>query len=135
VGENLRDCQLHVSPNSGEAKSEDTIRMSPQTGNGKWGGPSGRGVNPGSELEQLIEQGQERFKQVMPDGNSSKVIIFAVVALLIGAWTAYYTVPSDSVAVVQRFGKYVKEVQPGLHFKLPLGIDTATKPCRWKTGN
>jgi membrane protease subunit HflK len=46
--------------------------------------------------------------------------------LVAGAWTAYYTVPSDSVAVVQRFGQYLKEVQPGLHFKLPLGIDVAT---------
>jgi len=27
---------------------------------------------------------------------------------------------------VQRFGKYLKEVPPGLHFKLPLGIDAAT---------
>jgi membrane protease subunit HflK len=35
-------------------------------------------------------------------------------------------VPSDSVAVVQRFGKYLKDVPPGLHFKLPLGIDVAT---------
>jgi len=35
-------------------------------------------------------------------------------------------VPSDSVAVVQRFGKYLAEVPPGLHFKLPLGIDAAT---------
>jgi membrane protease subunit HflK len=35
-------------------------------------------------------------------------------------------VPSDSVAVVQRFGKYLKEVPPGLHFKFPLGIDAAT---------
>jgi membrane protease subunit HflK len=35
-------------------------------------------------------------------------------------------VPSDSVAVIQRFGKYLKEVPPGLHFKLPLGIDAAT---------
>ena len=41
-------------------------------------------------------------------------------------WTAYYTVPSDSVAVVQRFGQYLKNVPPGLHFKLPLGIDIAT---------
>lgn len=41
-------------------------------------------------------------------------------------WTAFYTVPSDSVAVVQRFGKYVTDVQPGLHFKVPLGIDVAT---------
>ncbi len=51
----------------------------------------------------------------------------AVLALAgLGAWTAYYTVPSDSVAVVQRFGKYLKDVPPGLHFKLPLGIDAAT---------
>ena len=41
-------------------------------------------------------------------------------------WTAYYTVPSDSVAVVQRFGKYLNQVPPGLHFKWPLGIDMAT---------
>jgi membrane protease subunit HflK len=30
------------------------------------------------------------------------------------------------VAVVQRFGKHLKEVPPGLHFKFPLGIDKAT---------
>ena len=54
-------------------------------------------------------------------------IVLAVLALVgLGAWTAYYTVPSDSVAVVQRFGKYLKDVPPGLHFKLPLGIDVAT---------
>lgn len=41
-------------------------------------------------------------------------------------WTAFYTVPSDSVAVVQRFGRYEADVQPGLHFKIPLGVDIAT---------
>jgi membrane protease subunit HflK len=30
-----------------------------------------------------------------------------------------------AVAVVQR-GKYLKIVPPGLHFKLPLGVDAAT---------
>jgi membrane protease subunit HflK len=39
-------------------------------------------------------------------------------------WSAYYAIPSDSVGVVQRFGRYLKVVSPGLHFKLPLGIDT-----------
>ena len=34
--------------------------------------------------------------------------------------------PSDSVAVMQRFGKYLTEVPPGLHLKLPLGVDIAT---------
>ena len=56
-----------------------------------------------------------------------RLIIFAALGLLgLGAWTSYYTVPGDSVAVVQRFGKYSAVVLPGLHFKLPLGIDTAT---------
>src|SRR5688500_4347618 len=43
--------------------------------------------------------------------------------LLIGVFTTYYTVPSDSVGVVLRFGKYSTTVEPGLHFKLPFGID------------
>ena len=64
---------------------------------------------------------------MLPGGGTSGLIALALLALVgLGAWTAYYTVPSDSVAVVQRFGKYLKEVPPGLHFKLPMGIDAAT---------
>jgi membrane protease subunit HflK len=101
--------------------------MSQQSGNGNIGGPSGRGTNPGSEIEQSIGEAQERLKQLFPGSSPNTVITLALVAVLVfGAWTSYYTIPSDSVAVVQRFGKYVKDVQPGLHFKLPLGIDTAT---------
>ena len=100
--------------------------MSLQISNGYRGGPAGRGTDPGSELEKLIGQGQERLRQIVPGGDSTSIILVALVAaLVVGAWTAYYTVPSDSVAVVQRFGKYLKDVQPGLHFKIPLGVDTA----------
>jgi membrane protease subunit HflK len=94
------------------------------------GGPWGGGAKPGSDFEDMIRQGQERLKRVMPTGGPRRVIVFVILGLAFmgawGAWTAYYTVPSDSVAVVQRFGKYLKEVPPGLHFKLPLGIDAAT---------
>jgi membrane protease subunit HflK len=79
------------------------------------------------DSEELVRQGQDRLKQIMPSGSPRGIIILAVLVLAgLGAWTAYYTVPSDSVAVVQRFGKYLKDVPPGLHFKLPLGIDVAT---------
>ena len=54
------------------------------------------------------------------------MLIFGLILAALIVWSAFYTVPSDSVAVVQRFGKYLKEVQPGLHFKLPLAIDVAT---------
>ena len=99
--------------------------MSTQSGNGNRGGSWSQSGGP-PDLEQLIGMAQQRLRQFMPGGGSGSVLMFAAIAaLLLGAWTAYYTVPSDSVAVVQRFGKYVKNVQPGLHFKLPLGIDTA----------
>ena len=89
-----------------------------------WG--SGAGSDP-PDLEALVRQGQDRLRHILPGGGPGGVLVVAVLALVgLGAWTAYYTVPSDSVAVVQRFGKYLKDVPPGLHFKLPLGIDKAT---------
>ena len=50
--------------------------------------------------------------------------------VLLGAimlFTMFYTVETDEVAVVQRFGKYVRREEPGLRFKLPLGLETARK--------
>jgi membrane protease subunit HflK len=100
-----------------------------QNGNDPRGGPWGSGSKP-PDLGDLIQQGLNRLnrlKQIMPSGGPSGVFVLAALALVgLGAWTAYYTVPSDSVAVVQRFGQYLKEVPPGLHFKLPLGVDAAT---------
>jgi len=80
-----------------------------------------------SDLEDLLQQGQDRLSQAFPRGGPRALIALAVVILVgLAAWTTFYTVPSDSVAVVQRFGRHLEEVPPGLQFKLPLGIDVAT---------
>jgi membrane protease subunit HflK len=102
--------------------------MPSQGGNGGRGNPWGSGANSNPpDLDALIRQGQDRLKQILPGGGPRGVLVLVVLLLVgLGVWTAWYTVPSDSVAVVQRFGKYLKDVPPGLHFKLPLGIDTAT---------
>ncbi|HSS64897.1 MAG TPA: SPFH domain-containing protein, partial [Gammaproteobacteria bacterium] len=100
--------------------------MSNQNDDGGRGSPWSGG-KPGAELEDMVRQGQDHLKRMMPSGGPRTIVTIAVLALIAwGAWSAYYTVPSDSVAVVQRFGKYLKEVPPGLHFKLPLGIDATT---------
>jgi membrane protease subunit HflK len=96
-----------------------------QNGNGGSHNPRAGGSPP--DLDDLVRQGRARIQGMAPRGASSGGLAIALVALIgFGLWTAYYTVPSDSVAVVQRFGAYLKEVPAGLHFKLPLGIDTAT---------
>lgn len=57
-----------------------------------------------------------------------KKLIFILPILIIvavGAITSYYIVQPEEEAVVKRFGRVVAQKQPGLHFKLPFGIDTA----------
>ena len=101
--------------------------MPSDRGNGRRAGPWGIGAKPGSDMEDLVRKGQDQLKQFLPSGGPAPINLACPRRSgLPGVWTAYYTVPSDSVAVVQRFGKYLKEVQPGLNFKLPLGIDVAT---------
>ncbi|CAL1239831.1 FtsH protease activity modulator HflK [Candidatus Methylocalor cossyra] len=51
----------------------------------------------------------------------------ALALVLATVWSAYYTVPAESEGVVLRFGKYIGKVPPGLHFKLPFGIDRVIK--------
>src|SRR5690242_9272633 len=118
---------MAAAPRRQIVKRERGYSMPSQWDNGGQGGPWGRGAKPGSEIEEMVRQAQARFKKLGPSGSPRGTIAFAILALVgFGAWTAYFTVPSDSVAVVQRFGKYLAEVPPGLHFKLPLGIDVAT---------
>src|SRR5437762_2186025 len=52
--------------------------------------------------------------------------IAAIILLIVLAWTSCYTVQAESEGVVLRFGKFLKTVEPGLHIKLPLGIDQVT---------
>ncbi len=54
------------------------------------------------------------------------IIIPLAIFIIIGLFSSYYTVSSESVAVVQRFGKFKEIAEPGLHFKLPYSIDVAT---------
>jgi len=60
-----------------------------------------------------------------PDWAKLRRLLWIVPALLllIGLFTTYYTVPPDSVGVLLRFGRYSSTEEPGLHFKLPFGVD------------
>lgn len=61
-----------------------------------------------------------------PDFKNMKfpaVGIVAILAAVIGLLTSVYSVGPDEVAVVTRFGKFVREENPGLHVKLPFLIE------------
>ena len=104
--------------------------MPSQQDSGYRSDPWSNGNQPPPDLDKLISDGINRVKKSLPGGgggSAGNILVILLVFLLgVGVWTSLFTVPSDSVAVVQRFGKYVKEIPPGLHFKFPLGIDKAT---------
>ena len=78
----------------------------------------GGGMPPG------VEEVVQKFKNLKLPGGW--IILVIIVALYIGS-SAFYTVALDEVGIVQRFGRYVRTVEPGLHFKLPRGIEKITK--------
>lgn len=49
----------------------------------------------------------------------------ALLAVAVLALTSWFQVEPDEVAVVTRFGAYVRTVEPGLHFKAPFGVELA----------
>jgi len=56
-------------------------------------------------------------------GPTTIVIAIAVVAALVLLGTSFYIVDQTEEAVVTRFGRYLNTAGPGMHYKLPFGID------------
>jgi membrane protease subunit HflK len=62
-----------------------------------------------------------------PRRRRSLIIAVGVGLFVLLALTgSFYSVGPESVAVVQRFGRYTGTTDPGLRFKLPFGIDTVS---------
>ncbi|WP_272992916.1 FtsH protease activity modulator HflK [Porticoccus hydrocarbonoclasticus] len=59
----------------------------------------------------------------LPKGGSSIVYLPVLVIVLWAVFSSFYTVQPEQQAVVKRFGAVVNITDPGLHFKLPFGID------------
>jgi len=53
-------------------------------------------------------------------------IALAILALIV-VFSSVYTVGPEELGVVLRFGRYVRDAKPGLHFKLPLGGESVMK--------
>ena len=107
-------------------------------GQGPWGqgggggprrpNPGGRGPNP-PDLDDLIRKGQDKLKQVLPQGGGSRFGWILPVAL-IGLFVIYnsiYQVQPDERGVVLRFGTFNRVAEPGLHFAL-WPVETMEKP-------
>jgi membrane protease subunit HflK len=71
----------------------------------------------------------EDYLRRIPRRSYRKPLLYGIIAVIVIVLlsSTFYSVGTESVGVVQRFGRYVRTTQPGLHFKLPIGIEKVTK--------
>ncbi|PIV82080.1 FtsH protease activity modulator HflK [bacterium CG17_big_fil_post_rev_8_21_14_2_50_64_8] len=64
----------------------------------------------------------------LPQVNGKMVRLgIGVLLALILVFTSFYTIDPEETGLVLRFGQYVRATPPGLHFKLPFGVERVLK--------
>ncbi|MDC1111980.1 FtsH protease activity modulator HflK [Candidatus Pelagibacter sp.] len=94
------------------------------------GNGSGKGPTP-PDIDAIIRDIQSKINKFLPGGSSSGGKPIGLILIIIGfVWLAsgLYRVGPDEQGVVLRFGKFIKTTQPGLHYHIPLPVETVQTP-------
>src|SRR5205809_2386903 len=100
------------------------------SGKGPWGSrPQSSGPNP-PDLEELLRRSQDKLRAVLPGGSfgGRSFALIALAVLALWGFSGFCSVGPDWLGVVLRFGKYVRDVQPGLNYHLPYPMESALTP-------
>ena len=79
---------------------------------------------PDKDPEYYVEAIRQRAANL---GNRPIAAVIAAVLLLVLLWSTWFTVQPEETGVVQRFGAVDRTVGPGLHFMLPVGIESVRR--------
>ncbi|MGA9444497.1 MAG: FtsH protease activity modulator HflK [Methyloceanibacter sp.] len=99
--------------------------------NGPWGPRPGGSGGQQPDLEDILRKSQDRLRQAMPGGGGGwmfPALIALIIAGVVGWFGFLVTVKADQVGIVLRFGEYVRQLPPGLHFRLPYPIEEVKLP-------
>src|SRR5499433_1499742 len=94
------------------------------------GGPWGSGPRgPPADFEEFLRRGQDRLRGLMPGNLGGRgLALIALAAVVLWGFSGFFRVEPDELGVVLQFGKFVREVQPGLNYHMPYPIETALTP-------
>ena len=99
-------------------------------GKGPWGsGPQQQGPTP-PDLEEMLRRGQDRLRRFLPGGSlgGRGFALLVLAALALWGFSGFFRVEPDELGVVMRFGKEVREVDPGLNYHLPYPVESVLTP-------
>ncbi|MDA9652565.1 FtsH protease activity modulator HflK [bacterium] len=105
-------------------------------GGSPWGTPPGGGNGSGKgptppDIDAIIRDIQNRINKFLPGGSKSggkPIGLILIILLFIWLASGLYRVGPDEQGVVLRFGKFTKTTQPGLHYHIPIPIETVQTP-------
>jgi membrane protease subunit HflK len=76
----------------------------------------------GKTPDEIIYNLKKQFKLRRPK-MFPLIAVLVIITIIIFAATSVYTIQPNEVGVLLRLGKFVKNTAPGLHFKIPFGIE------------
>ena len=83
-----------------------------------WGnGPSN------ADLEKKVIEIKDYLKNKLGPQKAILPLLIVIAMLVFGGYSSMYEVDTEETGVVLRFGKFSAFVDPGLHFKVPFGVD------------
>jgi membrane protease subunit HflK len=105
-----------------------------QGGGGPWGagpkGPWGSGSPPSGssppDLEELLRRGQDKLRTVLPGGKlgGGGIALIAIAAVALWGFSGFFRVEPDELGLVMQFGKYNRDVKPGLNYHIPYPVES-----------
>ena len=97
---------------------------------GPWSsGPQSPGGSKPPDLEELLRRSQDRLRSLLPGNLGGRgIALIALAAVVLWGFSGFFRVEPDELGVVLRFGKFTREVVPGLNYHLPYPIETALTP-------
>ena len=94
------------------------------------GNGSGKGPTP-PDIDAIIRDIQNKINKFLPGGSKSggkPIGLILIILLFVWLASGLYRVGPDEQGVVLRFGKFIKTTQPGLHYHIPVPIETVETP-------
>ena len=67
-----------------------------------------------ADLEEFLRRSQDRLRGLLPGNLGGRgIALIALAAVALWGFSGFFRVEPDELGVVLRFGKFVREVQPG----------------------
>lgn len=79
--------------------------------------------NGPEDLEKKVIDITNQIKNKIKPHRGVLPLIILVFIVMLGVYNSFYTVDTEETGIILRLGKFSDYAEPGLHFKLPFGID------------